>query len=423
MHMVAGLRSVKKADPSFLRLLAWRWWIGQSPRGAIAAAGALFSPLALAQSRGSGAGIAHQHPPATVLLDSGASNILQILAEMSWDTLFLLVGLAFVAVAVLGNISGRIRPGKQGRIAAAVVGSILVAGGIWYHVMMHGFSVTDSMVSTPNGPISGTCPMAVNLQGIVDASGTGDVIYQFQFSNGNASDLKTLNFQKTDSQIVTGVWQVPESVTDAWVRLNIAAPRRMVSNRSGSFSVTCIGGAAAGTYAPQTGKFQPAPSLKAAPPPHSVLVPVSGASPAIPPHVVNDSLDSVALTSVQPPPGTYLKSGQPVTFNLGVSYNLATAESAILSISTVQIRTSGAGCNGQDDELVDAVEIPIVHGKHEAKVRLTWSGDTGAATKGRIYGQGYLSFSPMFWASNNGARGARLDYFGTYAEHCYPFGR
>jgi len=29
----------------------------------------------------------------------------------------------------------------------------------------------------------------------------------------------------------------------------------------------------------------------------------------------------------------------------------------------------------------------------------------------------------MFWASNNGARGARLDFFGTYSEDCYQFGQ
>jgi hypothetical protein len=105
-----------------------------------------------------------------------------------------------------------------------------------------------------------------------------------------------------------------------------------------------------------------------------------------------------------------------------VSYNLVSADAAILSISTAQLRSSPAGCAGGVSELVVAVEIPIVRGKHQVVARLTWSGDTGSVTKGRIYRAGYLSFSPMFWAGNNGARGVRLYYFWTYAEDCYQFG-
>jgi hypothetical protein len=42
-------------------------------------------------------------------------------------------GLAFLAIAVLGNISGRIEPGKAGRIAAAVLGSALLVYGVVQH--------------------------------------------------------------------------------------------------------------------------------------------------------------------------------------------------------------------------------------------------------------------------------------------------
>jgi hypothetical protein len=42
-------------------------------------------------------------------------------------------GLAFLAIAVLGNISGRIEPGKAGRIAAAVLGSVLLVYGVVKH--------------------------------------------------------------------------------------------------------------------------------------------------------------------------------------------------------------------------------------------------------------------------------------------------
>jgi len=45
-------------------------------------------------------------------------------------TLLVVAGLAFLAVAVVGNISGKISPGPQGRVAAGTIGALLLAGGI-----------------------------------------------------------------------------------------------------------------------------------------------------------------------------------------------------------------------------------------------------------------------------------------------------
>jgi hypothetical protein len=325
---------------------------------------------------------------------------------MSWDTLFLLVGLAFVAVAVLGNISGKINPGKVGRIAAAIVGASLVSCGFWYHAAMHNFRVTLVDVAPPQSR-AGSCPLQVNLQGIVDSSGSGDVIYYFEFSNGNASESHTVSFQKTDSQIVPGFWEVHESLKDAWVRLNVVAPTKLASERSKSFSVACAS-------SPDDKVNPPTPGGTSNP----------GTSPAATPpvHVVDDAADSVAIDSVVPSSGTYLKRGQPITFSLTISYNLVSADSAILSISTAQLRSSPMGCAGGSGELSDAVQVPIVRGKHQTHANLTWSGDTGLSTKGRIYGSGYVSFDPMFWATNNGARANRIAYFGTYSNYCYQFG-
>ena len=44
-----------------------------------------------------------------------------------------LAGLVFLAIGVIGNISGRIQPGNSGRIAAGVVGSLLLIYGIVSH--------------------------------------------------------------------------------------------------------------------------------------------------------------------------------------------------------------------------------------------------------------------------------------------------
>jgi hypothetical protein len=53
-------------------------------------------------------------------------------------------GLVFLAIAVLGNISGRIEPGNAGRIAAAVLGSVLFVYGVVKHSHMDSESRQDT---------------------------------------------------------------------------------------------------------------------------------------------------------------------------------------------------------------------------------------------------------------------------------------
>ena len=47
--------------------------------------------------------------------------------------ILVLTGIAFIAVAVLGHVTAQINPGKTARIAAAVVGAVLIAIGLVYH--------------------------------------------------------------------------------------------------------------------------------------------------------------------------------------------------------------------------------------------------------------------------------------------------
>jgi hypothetical protein len=60
-------------------------------------------------------------------------NLIGHVLDAPVANLCLLAGLLFLAVAVVGNISGKIQPGNHGRIAAGVLGVILLAYGIATH--------------------------------------------------------------------------------------------------------------------------------------------------------------------------------------------------------------------------------------------------------------------------------------------------
>jgi hypothetical protein len=58
-----------------------------------------------------------------------------------------LAGLVFLAIAVVGNISGKIEPGKAGRIAAGVLGSLLLIYGVEEH------AASDAKAQTQQQPV------------------------------------------------------------------------------------------------------------------------------------------------------------------------------------------------------------------------------------------------------------------------------
>src|SRR5690242_5894129 len=61
------------------------------------------------------------------------SDWLKIFAEMSFDNLFVIAGLAFLTVGVIGKISGRIDAPRLARLVAAFVGVALIGAGVYIH--------------------------------------------------------------------------------------------------------------------------------------------------------------------------------------------------------------------------------------------------------------------------------------------------
>jgi hypothetical protein len=61
------------------------------------------------------------------------SDWLKMFGEMSLDNLFVIAGLAFLAIGIVGKISGKIDPTPRARTISAMVGVCLVLSGVWIH--------------------------------------------------------------------------------------------------------------------------------------------------------------------------------------------------------------------------------------------------------------------------------------------------
>ena len=74
------------------------------------------------------------------------SELLEFLNQSDTSDDLVVAGLVFLFVAVAGNISGKLEPGRVGRIAAGMLGSILLISGILLGV---GMGSTPTPEATP----------------------------------------------------------------------------------------------------------------------------------------------------------------------------------------------------------------------------------------------------------------------------------
>jgi hypothetical protein len=74
-----------------------------------------------------------------------------LFTEAELDNLFVIAGLAFLGIAIVGKIIGKIDPGKSGRIAAGLIGPALIIVGLVMH---------ETHVSPPLGGVRTQGPAA-----------------------------------------------------------------------------------------------------------------------------------------------------------------------------------------------------------------------------------------------------------------------
>jgi len=151
---------------------------------------------------------------------------------------------------------------------------------------------------------------------------------------------------------------------------------------------------------------------------------VQGKAQSMPANPPNQPVDSIQLVSVKTESGQPIRRGQSVPMVVSLRYTLSSLDSAVISVSTAQFRDP-QHCVG-NGELVDAREIVVYRGSGVVSIPITWSGDTGEHSKGRVFGRGSLSFTSMFWdysfnGQGLGAQRWRLGIFAFYNDYCVAF--
>jgi hypothetical protein len=87
------------------------------------------------------------------------------LVEAPVANLFMVAGLAFLGIAVVGDISGKIQPGKTGRILSGLIGIVLVSSGLMmYSPQPPTGSVVPTNVPTVEVRVAATKPSPTEPQ-------------------------------------------------------------------------------------------------------------------------------------------------------------------------------------------------------------------------------------------------------------------
>jgi hypothetical protein len=190
---------------------------------------------------------------------SSAGEMLKVLTECSLDNLFVLTGILFMGIAVLGDISTWIRPGKPGRFAAAILSPILLSAGIWIHSHEHvrQLKVVGLDFRTENNLYEGSCPVDLEFDGQVQASSAGTVLTEVEYSDGSKSPQLQLDFARSETKSVKVTRRMERTGTANWARLTVISPRHLESEKT-FFAVRCERHSSGEKPGNQTHKLVPA---------------------------------------------------------------------------------------------------------------------------------------------------------------------
>jgi hypothetical protein len=166
-------------------------------------------------------------------------DVLKILIECSFDNLFVLTGLGFMGIAIVGNI-WKIQPGKWGRIGSATLSPILISAGLWMHTHEHiiQFKVVRLDFQAASSAYNGGCPVEIKFPGQIESSGAGTVRYEVEYSDGIKTSPLQLEFDHPEVKHIRVSREFHRSRPDGWARIKILSPDISESERV-PFAVTC----------------------------------------------------------------------------------------------------------------------------------------------------------------------------------------
>jgi hypothetical protein len=99
-------------------------------------------------------------------------DVILKLVDVPMVRMFVLAGIIFLMIAVLGKIEGKIEPGPIGRVGAAVLGAVLIAIGI----MMQYGETHDVYTKLPPNVIASLPPQNVVALSPVSAASNAETI-------------------------------------------------------------------------------------------------------------------------------------------------------------------------------------------------------------------------------------------------------
>lgn len=148
-------------------------------------------------------------------------------------TLFIVSGMIFFLIAVIGNISGKIEPGLKARIISGIFGLVFILVGVSMHVMQSGLKPLASPTASPT--LTKPDQSAAIPQTITPPSGTGA-----------SNDLKNIEKFQPASQALDAVHKPATIMTSAstnWVptypadKIDLSLRDSSAQRQLGSFSL------------------------------------------------------------------------------------------------------------------------------------------------------------------------------------------
>lgn len=196
---------------------------------------------------------------------------LTIIFSSPIPNLFIIVGLVFLGIAVVGNISGKIQPGRGGRVLSALLGFALVGGGLWMYSnpstdtrkpssLEQASSVSLEISASTTAPTipalfrivempvradpfdySGICPVTITFSGRISAAGPGGTVsYKWIRSDGASAPVEILVFDGPGSKDISTTWSIGGSGMDysGWQAIEVFDPQSNISEHA-DFRIRC----------------------------------------------------------------------------------------------------------------------------------------------------------------------------------------